>query len=93
MRDGLLTMRQSVSVQSLLTEEGQLGFPFAGISPISPVLTYQSQVTASSGDNILIVNLEQRDIVGEIPIQAGATPQQIAVVNENKMYVTCAADA
>ena len=45
---------------------------------------------ASSGDNILIVNLEQRDIVGEIPIQAGATPQQIAIIDENKMYVTCA---
>ena len=45
----------------------------------------------SSGDNILIINLEQRDIVGEIPIQAGATPQQIAFIDENKMYVTCAA--
>ena len=47
--------------------------------------------TPSSGDNILIINLEQRKIVGEIPIQTGATPQQIAVINENKMYVTCAA--
>ena len=46
---------------------------------------------ASSGDNILIINLEQRDIVGEIPIQAGSTPQQIALINEAKMYVTCAA--
>ena len=45
----------------------------------------------SSSDNILIINLEQRDIVGEIPIQAGATPQQIAFIDENKMYVTCAA--
>ena len=45
----------------------------------------------SSGDNILIINLEQRNIVGEIPIQAGATPQQIAFIDENKMYVTCAA--
>ena len=46
--------------------------------------------TPSSSDNILIINLEQRDIVGEIPIQAGATPQQIAIIDENKMYVTCA---
>ena len=46
---------------------------------------------ASSGDNILVINLEQRDIVGEIPIQAGSTPQQIAFINEAKMYVTCAA--
>ena len=45
---------------------------------------------ASSGDNILIVNLEQRNIVGEIPIQAGTTPQQIAIIDENKIYVTCA---
>lgn len=45
----------------------------------------------SSGDNILIINLERREIVGEIPIQTGATPQQVAVINENKMYVTCAA--
>ena len=46
---------------------------------------------ASSGDNILIINLEDREIVGEIPIQAGASPQQIALINEQKMYVTCAA--
>ena len=45
----------------------------------------------SSGDNILIVNLEQQEIVGEIPIQAGTTPQQIAFIDEHKMYVTCAA--
>ena len=43
----------------------------------------------SSGDNILIINLEDRDIVGEIPIQDGANPQQIAFIDENKMYVTC----
>lgn len=45
----------------------------------------------SSGDNILIVNLEQQEIIGEIPIQAGATPQQVAIINAHKMYVTCAA--
>ena len=45
----------------------------------------------SSGDNILIINLEDRAFVGEIPIQAGTTPQQIAFINEQKLYVTCAA--
>ena len=45
----------------------------------------------SSGDNIYIVNLEDREFVGEIPIQAGTTPQQIALVSDQKLYVTCAA--
>ena len=45
----------------------------------------------SSGDNIYIINLEDREFVGEIPIQAGTTPQQIALVNDQKLYVTCAA--
>ena len=40
-------------------------------------------------DNILIINLQRRAIVGEIPMRAGAQPQNLAVVNENKMYVTC----
>ena len=40
-------------------------------------------------DNILIVNLQRRAIIGEIPMRAGAQPQNLAVVNENKMYVTC----
>ncbi|RKU25448.1 hypothetical protein C6495_18895 [Candidatus Poribacteria bacterium] len=40
-------------------------------------------------DNILIINLQRRAIIGEIPIRAGAQPQSLAVVNENKMYVTC----
>ena len=40
-------------------------------------------------DSILIVNLERREIIGVIPIQAGAYPQQLALVNPNKMYVTC----
>ncbi len=46
---------------------------------------------ASFGDSIFIVNLEDREIVGEIPIQDGAMPQQIALINEQKLYVTCAA--
>ncbi|MCY3721313.1 hypothetical protein F4X88_12750 [Candidatus Poribacteria bacterium] len=45
----------------------------------------------SSGDNIYIINLEDREFVGEIPIQGGTTPQQIALVNDQKLYVTCAA--
>ena len=55
--------------------------------------TFNLPVTgaASSGDNIFIINLEDREIVGEIPIQAGATPQQIALIDNQKMYVTCAA--
>ena len=54
--------------------------------------TFHLPVTgaASSGDNIFIINLEDREIVGEIPIQAGATPQQVALINAQKLYVTCA---
>ena len=57
------------------------------------ISTFNLPITgaASSGDSIFIVNLEDREIVGEIPIQAGATPQQVTVIGENKMYVTCAA--
>ncbi len=57
------------------------------------VPTFNLPVTGgtSSGDNIFIINLEDREFVGEIPIQAGTTPQQIAFVNDQKLYVTCAA--
>ena len=40
-------------------------------------------------DGILIVNLEQREIIGQIPIELGAYPQRMALVSSNKMYVTC----
>ena len=55
--------------------------------------TFNLSVTgaASNGDNIFIVNLEDREVVGEIPIQEGATPQQIVFINDEKLYVTCAA--
>ena len=55
--------------------------------------TFNLPVTGapSDGDNIFIVNLEDREIVGEIPIQAGATPQRTIIINDQKMYVTCAA--
>lgn len=55
-------------------------------------LAYISRFDWISGvlsDNILIVNLERREIVGEIPIAPGAYPQRLALVNPNKMYVTC----
>ncbi len=54
--------------------------------------TFNLPVTGapSNGDGIFIFNLEDREIVGEIPIQEGATPQQVAFINDQKMYVTCA---
>ena len=55
-------------------------------------LAYISRFDWISGllsDSILIVNLEQREIVGEIPIEPGAYPQSLALVNPNKLYVTC----
>ena len=57
------------------------------------ISTFNLPVTgaASNDDNIFIVNLEDREIVGEIPIRDGATPQQIVFINAQKLYVTCAA--
>ena len=55
-------------------------------------LAYISRFDWISGilsDSILIVNLEQREIVGEIPIESSAYPQSLALVKPNKMYVTC----
>ena len=55
-------------------------------------LAYISRFNWISGilsDSILILNLEQREIVGEIPIESGAYPQNLALVNPDKMYVTC----
>ena len=40
-------------------------------------------------DGILIVNLERQEIIDHIPIELGAYPQQMALVNPSKMYVTC----
>ena len=40
-------------------------------------------------DGILIINLERREIIGAIPIQSGAYPQNLALINPNKIYVTC----
>ncbi len=40
-------------------------------------------------DNILIINLQHREIVGRILLGAGAQPQQLAFVDSHRMYVTC----
>lgn len=40
-------------------------------------------------DSILMINLERQEIVDVIPIQPGAYPQSLALINPNKMYVTC----
>ena len=46
-------------------------------------------VSGDLSDSVLIVNLEQRTIIGHIPIASGAYPQSLALINPNKMYVTC----
>ena len=91
MRDGLLTMKYSISALNRLIGGEAVGLSIRGHLAYIPTFNLPITGAASSGDNILIINLEQRNIVGEIPIQAGAIPQQIAVIDENKMYVTCAA--
>ena len=68
-----------------------VGLSIRGHLAYIPTFNLPITGAASSGDNIFVVNLEDRKIVGEIPIQAGTTPQQIAIIGENKMYVTCAA--
>ena len=55
-------------------------------------LAYISRFAWLSGvlsDSILIVNLEQRKIVGEIPIESGVYPQNLSLITPDKMYVTC----
>lgn len=52
-------------------------------------ITNFNWLTDFDHDSILIVNLERREIIGLIPIEKGAYPQQLALVNPNKMYVTC----
>ena len=74
-----------------LNRRRAVGLSIRGHLAYIPTFNLPITGAASSGDSIFVVNLEDREIVGEIPIQAGATPQQIAVVGENKMYVTCAA--
>ena len=75
----------------VLNRRRAVGISIHGHLAYIPTFNLPITSAASSGDNIFIINLEDREIVGEIPIEAGATPQQIAFINEQKMYVTCAA--
>lgn len=68
-----------------------VGLSIRGHLAYIPTFNLPITGAASSGDNIFIVNLEDQQIVGEIPIQEGATPQQIVFINDEKLYVTCAA--
>ena len=75
----------------VLNRRRAVGISIHGHLAYIPTFNLPITGAASSGDNIFIINLEDREIVGEIPIEAGATPQQIALISEQKMYVTCAA--
>lgn len=75
----------------VLNRRRAVGISIRGHLAYIPTFNLPITGAASSGDSIFIINLEDREIVGEIPIQDGATPQQIALINEQKMYVTCAA--
>ena len=75
----------------VLQRRRAVGLAIQGHLAYIPTFNLPVTGAASNGDNIFIVNLEDREIVGEIPIQEGAEPQQIALINEQKLYVTCAA--
>ena len=68
-----------------------MGLSIRGHLAYIPTFNLPITGAASNGDNIFIINLEDREMVGEIPIQEGATPQQVALINAQKLYVTCAA--
>ncbi|RKU19913.1 hypothetical protein C6503_07065 [Candidatus Poribacteria bacterium] len=74
-----------------LSRRRAVGLSIRGHLAYIPTFSLPVTGAASSGDGIFIVNLETREIVGEIPIQEGATPQQVALINDQKLYVTCAA--
>lgn len=46
-------------------------------------------LSGDQSDTIEIVNLENRKYVGRIAIPPGAYPQNMALINSTKMYVTC----
>lgn len=75
----------------VLQRRRAVGLSIRGHLAYIPTFNLPITGAASSGDNIFIINLEDREVVGEIPIQEGATPQQIAFINDQKLYVTCAA--
>ncbi len=75
----------------VLNRRRAVGLSIQGHLAYIPTFNLPITGAASSGDSIFIINLEDREIVGEIPIQDGATPQQLVLINEQKLYVTCAA--
>ena len=75
----------------VLQRRRAVGLAIRGHLAYIPTFNLPVTGAASNGDSIFIVNLADREIVGDIPIQAGATPQQVALINEQKLYVTCAA--
>ena len=74
-----------------LSRRRAVGLSIRGHLAYIPTFSLPITGAASSGDNIFIINLADREVVGEIPIQEGATPQQVALINAQKLYVTCAA--
>lgn len=75
----------------VLQRRRAVGLAIRGHLAYIPTFNLPVTGAASNGDSIFIVNLKAREIVGEIPIQEGATPQQIVFINDQKLYVTCAA--
>ncbi len=74
-----------------LSRRRAVGLSIRGHLAYIPTFNLPTTGAESSGDSIFIVNLAAREIVGEIPVQEGATPQQVALINDQKLYVTCAA--
>ena len=75
----------------VLQRRRAVGLAIQGHLAYIPTFNLPVTGAASNGDSIFIVNLEDREIVGGIPIREGATPQQIVFINDEKLYVTCAA--
>ena len=75
----------------VLQRQRAVGLAIQGHLAYIPTFNLPVTGAASNGDSIFIVNLEDREIVGGIPIREGATPQQIVFINDEKLYVTCAA--
>lgn len=75
----------------VLQRRRAVGLAIRGHLAYIPTFNLPVTGAASNGDSIFIINLADREIVGGIPIQEGATPQQIAFINDQKLYVTCAA--
>ena len=75
----------------VLQRRRAVGLAIRGHLAYIPTFNLPVTGAASNEDSIFIVNLEDRVLVGEIPIQEGSTPQQIVFINDEKLYVTCAA--